>query len=131
MAGFRETPRQKMIGMMYLVLTALLALNVSVQVLEAFVTVNESMEATNESFSQKINAIYNSFEQQNLLNPARVGPYYEKAIQVQSFSNDIKTKKPPISKVDSVKIEWLDDSGSSNLVVFIYWRALRTFLVLL
>ena len=89
MAGFRETPRQKMIGMMYLVLTALLALNVSVQVLEAFVTVNESMEATNESFSQKIDAVYNSFEQQNLLNPARVGPYYEKAIQVQNLSNEI------------------------------------------
>ncbi len=41
MAGFKETPRQKMIGMMYLVLTALLALNVSKDIINAFVTVNE------------------------------------------------------------------------------------------
>ena len=39
MAGGKETPRQKMIGMMYLVLTALLALNVSKQILDAFVAI--------------------------------------------------------------------------------------------
>jgi hypothetical protein len=38
MAGGKETPRQKMIGMMYLVLTALLAMNVSKEVVNAFVT---------------------------------------------------------------------------------------------
>ena len=38
--GGKETPRQKMIGMMYLVLTALLALNVSKQVLDAFSKIN-------------------------------------------------------------------------------------------
>ena len=42
MAGYKETPRQKMIGMMYLVLTALLALNVSKQMLDAFIVVNET-----------------------------------------------------------------------------------------
>ena len=36
MAGYKETPRQKMIAMMYLVLTALLALNVSKEILNAF-----------------------------------------------------------------------------------------------
>ena len=45
--GKNETPRQKMIGMMYLVLTALLALNVSKDILKGFITVNESMERTN------------------------------------------------------------------------------------
>ena len=39
MAGGKETPRQKMIGMMYLVLTALLALNVSKQILDAFIAI--------------------------------------------------------------------------------------------
>jgi len=89
MAGYKETPRQKMIGMMYLVLTALLALNVSVQVLEAFVTVNESMEATNDNFARKIEATYFAFEQQNSINPARVGPFFERAIQVREMSNDL------------------------------------------
>ena len=44
MAGGKETPRQKMIGMMYLVLTALLALNVSKQVLDAFVAIELNIQ---------------------------------------------------------------------------------------
>ena len=44
MAGGKETPRQKMIGMMYLVLTALLALNVSKQILDAFVAIEENSQ---------------------------------------------------------------------------------------
>ena len=46
MAGGKETPRQKMIGMMYLVLTALLALNVSKQIVAAFVTLNDKLDAS-------------------------------------------------------------------------------------
>jgi gliding motility-associated protein GldM len=44
MSGGKETPRQKMIGMMYLVLTALLALNVSKAVLDAFVAIEDNMQ---------------------------------------------------------------------------------------
>ncbi len=44
MAGGKETPRQKMIGMMYLVLTALLALNVSKQILDAFVAIESNIQ---------------------------------------------------------------------------------------
>ena len=43
MAGGKETPRQKMIGMMYLVLTALLAMNISKDVLNAFIQINRGM----------------------------------------------------------------------------------------
>jgi hypothetical protein len=43
MASGKLSPRQKMINMMYLVLTALLALNVSKEILEAFVTVNNGL----------------------------------------------------------------------------------------
>lgn len=44
MAGGKETPRQKMIGIMYLVLTALLALNVSKQILDAFVAIEDNIQ---------------------------------------------------------------------------------------
>lgn len=44
MAGVKETPRQKMIGMMYLVLTAMLALNVDSAVLERFELINGTLE---------------------------------------------------------------------------------------
>lgn len=47
MAGVKETPRQKMIGMMYLVLTALLALNVSKSILDAFVAIEENIQKAN------------------------------------------------------------------------------------
>ena len=53
MAGAKETPRQKMIGMMYLVLTALLALNVSNTVLEKFAFMNKTLEATVEEGGEK------------------------------------------------------------------------------
>ena len=46
MAGAKETPRQKMIGMMYLVLLALLALQVSNTVLEKFIFINKSLESS-------------------------------------------------------------------------------------
>ncbi len=49
MGGGNETPRQKMVGMMYLVLTALLALNVSKSILEAFVAIEENIQVANEN----------------------------------------------------------------------------------
>jgi len=61
MAGGKETPRQKMIGMMYLVLTALLALQVSSAVLEKFALINGALEElsteTNRNNSELLNKI--------------------------------------------------------------------------
>ena len=53
MAGGKETPRQRMIGMMYLVLTALLALQVSNQILQKFVLLNNGMERTSQNYAGK------------------------------------------------------------------------------
>ena len=89
MAGYKETPRQKMIAMMYLVLTALLALNVSKEILDAFLVVNKSMESTNESVTAKINEKYAQFENQYTLNPNKVGPYWERARNVKSEAVDL------------------------------------------
>ncbi|MEJ0083616.1 MAG: hypothetical protein WDM78_22305 [Puia sp.] len=49
-----KEPRQKMINMMYLVLTALLALNVSAEILNAFKTVNHSITTSNDVVTGKI-----------------------------------------------------------------------------
>lgn len=62
MSGGKETPRQKMIGMMYLVLTALLAMNISKDVLLAFVTLEGNLHQTNENFSAKNEVLYAKFE---------------------------------------------------------------------
>ena len=97
MAGYKETPRQKMIAMMYLVLTALLALNVSKQLLDAFIVVNESIEITNENFSKKLETTLSKFKIQYQLNPNKVGPYWEKAQKAHKLSKDLE------NYVDSIK----------------------------
>ena len=56
-----KEPRQKMINMMYLVLTALLALNVSSEILNAFKTVNASLLNANGVIDSKNAAVYSSF----------------------------------------------------------------------
>ncbi len=89
MAGYKETPRQKMIAMMYLVLTALLALNVSKEILDAFLVVNKSMESTNESVTAKIKEKYAQFEHQYTMNREKVGPYWERAKNVKVEATDL------------------------------------------
>ena len=62
MAGGKLPPRQKMIGMMYLVLTALLAINVSSSILEAFVAINEGFEETSKTMEGKNEILYAQFD---------------------------------------------------------------------
>lgn len=89
MAGYKETPRQKMIGMLYLVLTALLALNVSKDILEAFVTVNEGLERTNQTFEGKNEMLYQDFREQLILQEERVRPFYERAQEAKEMSEEM------------------------------------------
>lgn len=62
MSGGKETPRQKMIGMMYLVLTALLALNVSKQIVAAFVTLNDKLDASATIINRKNDDTHGEFD---------------------------------------------------------------------
>lgn len=89
MAGHKETPRQKMIGMMYLVLTALLALNVSSDLLKAFVIVNEAMIRTNASFKDKNDMLFSEFQKQYSMNKDKVEPYFLKAKKAKELSENL------------------------------------------
>lgn len=89
MAGGKETPRQKMIGMMYLVLTALLAMNVSKDILNAFVVVNEGLYKSNEIFKSKNEALMKDFEAARDKDKAKVEPFLNLAKQVQKGSEDV------------------------------------------
>jgi light-regulated signal transduction histidine kinase (bacteriophytochrome) len=73
MASMKMPPRQKMINMMYLVLTALLAMNVSKEILDSFVTVNTGLENTKATLQEKMNATYKTFSQYNTENAAKYG----------------------------------------------------------
>src|SRR5690606_16686661 len=97
MAGGKETPRQKMIGMMYLVLTALLALNVSKEILDAFVIINEGLESTKITFKDKISDQYARFEASFNENQTKYRENWEKAKEVRQLSDDL------INQVDQMK----------------------------
>lgn len=83
----KETPRQKMIGMMYLVLTALLALNVSKDVLDSFVLVDEGLSKTNVNFYRKNEIVYSEFERAATENAKKAGPWLKKANEVKEKAN--------------------------------------------
>ena len=69
------SPRQRMINMMYLVLTALLALNVSKEVLDSFFEVNKGVVRTTHNFSDKNDETYADFTAAAELNPVKAGPF--------------------------------------------------------
>lgn len=75
---------------MYLVLMALLALNVSKEVLDGFLTINESLDRNNENFHRKIEQSYYLFEQDYESNPAEVGPFWDKAKEAKRLSSDLR-----------------------------------------
>ncbi|MDR2037947.1 MAG: gliding motility protein GldM [Bacteroidales bacterium] len=83
----KETPRQKMIGMMYLVLTAMLALNVSKDILDAFVLVDEGLFKTTTNFAVKNEGLYNEFEKQRANNGEKVAPWQDKALTIRAQSD--------------------------------------------
>lgn len=89
MAGAKETPRQKMIGMMYLVLTALLALNISKEVLNGFVKVENSLRTTQGTLNAKVNETSTELETKYLQNQEKVKPFYDKAQQVNASSSEL------------------------------------------
>lgn len=116
MAGGKETPRQKMIGMMYLVLTALLALNISKEVLNGFVKVENSLRTTQGTLNAKVNETSSELETKYLQNQEKVKPFYEKAQTVNnqaggliSYITEMKARIMAASAGD------YDDSGELNI----------------
>lgn len=85
----RVSPRQKMINLMYVVLMAMLALNVSSDVLNGFSLVSESLNRTTENASQVNQGIYSTFEAQMQSNPAKTKQWYEKAQYVRGMSDSL------------------------------------------
>ena len=89
MAGGKETPRQKMIGMMYLVLTALLAMNVSKEILDAFALVDNSLTKTAVTLKDKNTATMAEFEGKLASNRDKTQPFYNKAKEVADKANEL------------------------------------------
>jgi hypothetical protein len=134
-----KEPRQMMINMMYLVLTALLALNVSAEILNAFHVVNDGINNSNDAVASKNDKTMTAFEKQMQNDPLKTGQFYQKAQQVQQSSdqlyNYIQKQKDLIvdesggwlnKNGDKTKgTGWTEDKGplfdDRNLDVSTYW----------
>jgi gliding motility-associated protein GldM len=120
MAGGKETPRQKMIGMMYLVLTALLALQVSSAVLEKFAIINETLNQlikdTDVANSRQLQAILKEGGKSSV---GKIKSAVERAQQVRQLTANTMTyieglKKEMMKAVGSEKVdgELINNHGS-------------------
>ena len=79
----RMSPRQKMINLMYIVLTAMLALNVSSDVLNGFTLVEDGLKRTNSNVSDRNAALYMQVEEFTRQNPQKGKPWLDKAADVR------------------------------------------------
>lgn len=104
MASGKLSPRQKMINMMYLVLTALLALNVSKEILDSFVTVNNGLETTKGTLTKKVDDTYKTFAQYAQENQTKYGAAYGQAQQIQKIAAHL------VTYIDSIKVEAIHDA---------------------
>jgi gliding motility-associated protein GldM len=78
-----------MIGMMYLVLTAMLALNVSKEAVEAFLKVDKGLTKTIENYAVKNSTIYAAFDQKAALNATKWGPARDQALNIKQRSDEL------------------------------------------
>ena len=83
------SPRQKMINLMYVVLMAMLALNVSSEVLNGFSIVEDSLNRTTKGSIKENQIVYDDLEMQMRLNPTKVKAWYEKAQEVRRISDSL------------------------------------------
>ncbi|MGV3706855.1 MAG: gliding motility protein GldM [Arcticibacter sp.] len=92
MAAGKETTRQRMINIMYLVLLAMLALNVSDSILNAFKNINDSLETSRSNVNTSVSQLFSSFESTKLKEePERARPIYERAKQAQAVAEELNT----------------------------------------
>jgi gliding motility-associated protein GldM len=110
MAGLKETPRQRMIGLMYLVLTALLALQVSNAVLEKFIFIDESLQhsvhVSRDASSKVLEAMKKKVADEG--NDARDLAYLKKAEGVKEETSKM------IGEIEKLRSELIEFTGGRD-----------------
>ncbi|MCR4920764.1 MAG: gliding motility protein GldM [Bacteroidaceae bacterium] len=104
----RISPRQKMINLMYLVLLAMLALNVSSDVLNGFSLVSDGLNKSTQNANKVNQGIYADFDKQMKSNPAKVKTWYDKAQYVKSISDSL------YNLADELKIAIVKESDGKD-----------------
>lgn len=102
-----KEPRQKMINIMYLVLTALLALNVSAEILNAFKTVDHSLESATGIIDKKNSDIFNSFKRKmdDPVTREKASFWFPRAEQAKKYADEM------YNYLESLKKELKQEAG--------------------
>ncbi len=104
----RMSPRQKMINLMYIVLTAMLALNVSSDVLNGFTLVEDGLKRTNSNVSDRNAALYMQLEEFTRQNPQKGKPWLDKAADVRRQTLSL------YKYIDSLKLAIVRDADGED-----------------
>lgn len=104
----RMSPRQKMINLMYIVLTAMLALNVSSDVLNGFSLVEDGLTRTNNTVSDRNTALYLQLEAFSKQNPQKGKVWYDRATDVRKNTLSL------YGYIDSLKLAIVRDADGEG-----------------
>ena len=108
MGGGKETPRQKMIGMMYLVLMAMLALNVSKSIIDAFVAIEENIQIASQN--EHARGLEKRVELEEKMKAGDTPEVKEKAKKLMEYVDQIdKITAQQIQYLDALKLEILNE----------------------
>lgn len=107
-ANSPNSPRQKMINLMYLVFIAMLALNVSADVLRGFDIIGDTLERSTEKMQAKNDSILKQLENYNSHNREKAGEWYGKAIQVKRMSDSL------VNHIDELKQQIVRESDGKR-----------------
>ena len=108
-----EAPRQRMISLMYLVLTAMLALNVDKSVLDAFVMVNHNFMETIDNFTAKNQRVYDEFSNAAQENPQKAGELNRAVLKVKASSDSLYKYIHSLKKLIVVEADGADGNLDS------------------
>jgi len=109
MAGGNETPRQRMIGILYLVLLGLIALEVPENLLDAFKHIGDSLKASKDNVQVGIDNTFTSFEKTKLVQQKeRAQPIFDKAKKAKDLANNLD------SYIESLKLTLVNESGGMS-----------------
>ena len=109
-----------MINLMYVVLMAMLALNISTEVLDGFSIVEESLNRTTANSSKENESLYSNFADQMKTNPQKVKEWFDKATEVKRMSDSLynfaqQLKVAIVREADGADGDVLNIKGKDNL----------------
>lgn len=114
MAGTTNPLRQQMINMMYLVLTALLALNVSADILKAFALVNGGLEKTNTDYLAKNNLTMAAFTKAYSNDKEKAQKVYDNAMKANAEADKMYKELQDLKEMMALKADnWIEGSNKT------------------